>query len=280
MQKTIPDYIIDVLIPLVIYLFICLVSQAGFTVYMMIYQIQELGAGNVGYMESISFIENMEKLVSANTLTVTFISVAVACPILLYMYKKQVGDLRYSGITKNMYLSAVVGIFASAGISKLVMLFPIDGILGNYTETSSKVMEASVGLQIITLIVLGPIMEELLFRGIIYNRLKQFNDKAIAAYIGAIIFGVYHLNLVQGLYTFILALLLTYVYEKHKSLWAPIIMHMAANAAAVIIEYLPISKTINNNWFLKIPVMLIELAVLASVFYYKVYNTKEAKDVE
>ena len=279
MQKTIPDYIIDVMIPFLVYLFVSLFAQAGFTVYAMITQINSLENTEVGYQESLSFMENMEQIVTSNTLTVTFIAVAIACPIFLYMYKNQVGNLKYKGHTKDLHLVAILGIFASAGISKLVMLFPIDGILGNYAETTSKVMESNIVLQIITLIIIGPIMEELLFRGLIYNRLKLFNDKTIAIYISAIIFGVYHFNLVQGVYTFILAIFLAYLYEKFETIWAPIIMHMAANAAAVVIEHLTICKVINNHWYFKIPVMIIEIAVFTMVFYYKIYK-KTNKEVD
>ena len=273
-QNSLFDKIINVISPLLIYLFIMLFAQAGFTIFAMVTQFTGIGENGVSYEETVTFVENMNNIVASNTLLVTFITIVVAIPIMLYLFKKQEGNLKFQGKKQGLYINIAVGIFASLGVSKLVTLFPIDGIIGNYKELSSNVMSADILLQIVTLILLGPLMEELLFRGLIYYRLMLLNEKAIAAYISAIIFGVYHLNLVQGLYTFVLGILLVYVYEKFSTLWAPYLLHMGANAIAVVINYLPISRAISSHWYFKLPVMLVELAILALILYKFIYKEK------
>lgn len=277
MQDSILDKIIRVLTPILVYLFANLFVQAGFTSFVMATRFKALGGDRVSYAKGFSFVENMEIIVKANTLTVTLIASVITIIVLLYMFRKDFRSIVFVKPKSGFLCTIAVGIFASAGISKLVTLFPIDGILGNYSETSSNVFLADVPMQILTLIIVGPIMEELLFRGMIYNRLKEMNESTIAAYLSAIIFGVYHLNLVQGIYTFILGFLLVYVYETYKSLAAPILLHMAANAVAVVMNYLPISKVINGHWYFKLPVMLVEIGILVVVTYFFVYN-KNKKD--
>ena len=86
-------------------------------------------------------------------------------------------------------------------------------------------------------------------------------------YITALMFGIYHFNLVQGLYTFVLSLLLTYVLEKYNTIIAPMVVHIVANGMAVVTNYSSISDTINSHWYLKILFMIIEMAGLVFVVY-------------
>lgn len=276
-QSSVLDKIINVIMPLIIYLFVALFSQVGFTTFVMVTEFKSLGENGVSYRETATFVENMNNIVTSNTLSVTFITIIICIPVMIYLFRKQRGNLTFTGEKKGLYINIFIGIFASLGISKLVTLLPIDGILGNYSEVSKNVMSSNLPLQIVALIILGPLMEELMFRGLIYNRIKVLSDSVIAGYISSIIFGVYHMNLVQGLYTFVLGVLLAYVYERFSTLWASYLLHAGANAIAVIINYLPVSNVINSHWYLKIPVMFAELAVLV-VLVYKFIYIKKSKD--
>lgn len=273
-QSSVLDKVIGVISPLIIYFFVALFVQVGFTGIVMVTNFKGLGNDGVKYTDSANFMENMNSVINNNTLLITLITIIICIPIFLYMFKKLRGNLAFTGKKKGLYINIIIGIFASLGVSKLVTIFPIDGILGNYSETAKNVMSQNLPLQIIALVILGPLMEELLFRGLIYNKLKIISETTIAAYISAIIFGVYHMNLVQGLYTFVLGVLLAYVYEKYNTIIAAYLLHMAANATAVIINYLPISKAINNHWYFKAPVMIMEIAVLVLVIYKMLYKKK------
>lgn len=273
-KSSVLEKIINVISPLIIYLFIALLVQVGFTGAVMVIRFKEIGDSGVGYLDSVNFVENMNNIINNNTLLVTLITIVICIPVFWHMLKKQRGNLAFTGVKRRLYVNVIAGVLASLGISKLVTLFPIDGILGNYGETAKNVMSQDIIMQIVTLILLGPFMEEVLFRGLIYNRLKIISEKTIAAYISAIIFGVYHMNLVQGLYTFVLGVLLVYVYEKYKTIWAPYLLHMAANATAVIINYLTVSRFISEHWYFKAPVMVLEIVLLVLVIYKFLYKKK------
>lgn len=87
--------------------------------------------------------------------------------------------------------------------------------------------------EIAALCVLGPLVEELVYRGFVFQRLCRKN--AVAAVVGsAAVFGVMHLNLVQGIYAFAIGLVLAYVMYRTKSLVVVTAAHMAVNLAAVL----------------------------------------------
>ena len=55
-----------------------------------------------------------------------------------------------------------------------------------------------------------------------------------AVVISAILFALYHMNVVQGVYAFIIGLILGFLYLKTNTIWAPIAFHVCANLSSVI----------------------------------------------
>lgn len=79
-------------------------------------------------------------------------------------------------------------------------------------------------------IVLAPVVEELLFRGVLYPAIKQ-NGYPRAAWLGtSFIFALTHANTMTFLSLFVLSLLLIWLYERTANLLAPILTHSLFNA--------------------------------------------------
>ena len=72
---------------------------------------------------------------------------------------------------------------------------------------------------ILAVCIVGPIAEELVFRGMIFGKLRRAFSFWPAAIISGIMFGVFHMNIMQGVYASVLGVLLAYVYEKTDYLW-------------------------------------------------------------
>ena len=135
-------------------------------------------------------------------------------------------------------LLVLIGVLASHGLSALISFMNIDSIIGNYSEIESTIFVASPVLVIVQTIILAPLSEELLFRGILYNRLRlSFGGFWAPALISSAIFGVYHFNLAQGLFAFLFGLLACAVYDKINNLWAPVVLHAGGNLVSVILVY-------------------------------------------
>jgi membrane protease YdiL (CAAX protease family) len=80
-------------------------------------------------------------------------------------------------------------------------------------------------------ILIAPFAEETLFRGILYPWVKSAGFPRIAFWGSALAFGAIHMNAMNFLPLFGLALILTVLYEKTNNLLAPITAHAMFNAA-------------------------------------------------
>lgn len=91
------------------------------------------------------------------------------------------------------------------------------------------------GIIIIIVIAIGaPVVEELLFRGVLFEEINRETSKKMTIFLTAFIFGIYHFNIIQTPNTFFMGLVLAYLYEKTKSIKAPMIVHATNNIMATI----------------------------------------------
>ncbi|WCJ60018.1 type II CAAX endopeptidase family protein [Fontisphaera persica] len=84
------------------------------------------------------------------------------------------------------------------------------------------------GLGVMTILV-APVVEEALFRGILYPTVKQAGYPRAALFGTSLLFAVYHSNLMTLAPLFVLALTLVVVYEATDNLWAPTLVHAIFN---------------------------------------------------
>lgn len=270
MEYSIERKILKVAFPVLGYMFLSMIVQLGFSFYTTWKEFKELNKGDYfNYMASSGLIENIDSVVNAHSLLIMLITAVIACPVFIFIIKK---DRNYYGDRnsliqimkiKPLHICIIIfmGISGGSGISKLVTLFPIDDIIGSYENVQSTFMENSMFLQVMVLVFAAPIIEEIIFRGIIYYRIKKYSDSIKAMYISSMIFGIYHGNLIQGIYGFVLGIILCYVYEKYKTIIVPVLLHVSANGMALFMYKLPVSNYISNNIFLKVIVMIIELII-------------------
>ncbi|GAA0179224.1 hypothetical protein SH2C18_21310 [Clostridium sediminicola] len=128
----------------------------------------------------------------------------------------------------------LIAIFTT-GISLVCTQYGIT-IFPDYAEVSNTYsMAAKSIIGILGIIVFAPILEEILFRGMIFNRMREDMNVVLAAILQAIIFGMMHGNMLQFFYTFALALIMAYVYVKTDSLWMSILVHITYNLFGVAI---------------------------------------------
>lgn len=81
----------------------------------------------------------------------------------------------------------------------------------------------------ITIAVIPPIVEELLFRGMVLNSLRKYGD-GFAIVASALLFGLYHGNFVQMVFAFLAGLVMALVVVRTGSLWTSILIHFVNNS--------------------------------------------------
>ncbi len=106
----------------------------------------------------------------------------------------------------------------------------IGAILGHEIgNATSELIEASpIWLIILVVVIIGPIIEELLFRKFMIDRFAKYGD-ALAIIFSAVAFGLFHGNFYQFFYAALLGLVLGYIYTKTGNIYYTIIMHMLVN---------------------------------------------------
>ncbi|MFI3302130.1 MAG: CPBP family intramembrane glutamic endopeptidase [Rikenellaceae bacterium] len=105
---------------------------------------------------------------------------------------------------------------------------------------------------LLTLIVIAPIAEEFLCRGIILESVRAKSGVWAACSISAIFFAVLHMHLTAAVNALVIGLVLSYLYIRTGSLFAPILLHAFNNALAYILmwlgfENITLWKVVNNK---------------------------------
>jgi hypothetical protein len=93
---------------------------------------------------------------------------------------------------------------------------------------------------VVAIVLIGPVVEELLFRRAVVDSLLRSNySPAKAIVVSALIFGLFHINPAQIVPAFLLGLLFAYIYYTTKSLLPTIILHIVSNGLSVCLMRLP-----------------------------------------
>lgn len=207
-----------------------------------------------------------------DALLVTGGGALLAIPFLFASYRKQRNtDLRKSGsvIFRGCSFSFLAGVGACLCLNPVILnLF--SGSYG-WDETRAVLYEAPLFLRAAVTLLLAPVAEELIFRGLIRTELRQWMDSAVAMLFGAALFGLYHGNISQGIYAFLLGICLELVCNWSHSLLPAIFLHAGANAAALCFTQF---KTVMQDLF-QVPYAYLPAAAGLCLAALTLYKTKE-----
>lgn len=88
------------------------------------------------------------------------------------------------------------------------------------------------------IIIVAPIIEEIVFRGLFYKTLKNFIPFVQASIISSLIFAIIHENILSLTILFLLSLYLTWIYERTNSILYPILTHSIFNFLNLLLIYI------------------------------------------
>ncbi len=77
--------------------------------------------------------------------------------------------------------------------------------------------------------IIAPVSEELIFRGVAFGYAKKAMPLCLAICLQAVLFGIFHMNIIQGIYAAFLGLFLGYVCEESGTIAAAILFHAVFN---------------------------------------------------
>ena len=131
-------------------------------------------------------------------------------------------------------------------LSDLIDFF---GLLLPQDDADFNMLERMMGsgiASIITLCVLAPFLEEMLFRGIILRGFLTHYSSKKAIILSALLFGLFHLNFYQIPFAFVVGCYLGWLFYNSKSLWPCIFAHAGFNAGSYVFYSLQIDVDRNG----------------------------------
>ena len=170
--------------------------------------------------------------------------------LLLQGRRKKEGTPQWQRESKKSLwiLLIVMSVCMCISFNALINYSGIERLSDNYQQAAEALYSGGFLLEILVVGILAPISEELIFRGMIFETLCRHMKPVVAAVISALMFAIYHGNLVQGIYAFCIGCLLAYFCKRYGTLLAPILAHITANVISVCITEIDmIGKILENS---------------------------------
>lgn len=130
----------------------------------------------------------------------------------------------------GVYLGNLIGQFLMAAVS-VVTGKPM------VNQVEEMIMDMSLWSVILSAVIMAPIMEELIFRKLILDRLAGYGP-AVSIFVSALVFGLAHGNFYQFFYAFLLGLIFAYIYLRTGKVRYSMMLHMMINFCGSVIPML------------------------------------------
>lgn len=150
-------------------------------------------------------------------------------------------DFGWNSVSLKKALPKILGLYALTwivNISYAIFLYQ-HGLTPPDTDVYSKLLGQATWLTLILNIVLAgvlaPVLEEVLFRGIIFGSMQTYFGKWTAAVLSAVIFSALHFQAYGFFPRFMLGMVLVYLFDRYKSLYPAIGLHAINNIVATLI---------------------------------------------
>lgn len=194
--------------------------------------------------------------------------------VFLIRRKKSFQEVGLHKFNKSNVLPLILlGGAASFFVSCVLSLLPLpESLMESYMESSQGLTLGSLPVMILSTVIVAPIVEEVVFRGLILSRLKKSMNGWVAIVISSLLFALMHGQLLWMIYAFLLGMLLAIIAEHLNTIGASIILHMAFNLVGVFGE-----KINMVNWQMLI-VAVMSLVIMITMLYVLIKEDK-ASDV-
>lgn len=159
-----------------------------------------------------------------------FLAAAVMLWHLLFWGYFSFGKRPFRQVQGKVMLLSILLVFASMFIFNI--LAAELGLPDVLAETMQQVSNNVLGC--ISIAVLAPVLEEVLFRGAIQGYLMRKYNPMVGILVASLIFGLIHMNPIQVFYAFFLGLIFGWIYYRTRSLMPVVIGHVLNNTFAAI----------------------------------------------
>ena len=178
-----------------------------------------------------------------------FLADTLGCVLMVLFY----GYIFYRGLKKGnrkegllkpsakIYGAATVMALGVGGISYCWLSF-VEKALQNipFIQQSTERFEAvgdSMGQEpyiviFLSVVIIGPLVEELLFRGLVFREAEKIRKGLFPVFVSAVLFGLFHMEFVQVVYTMVMGFVFGLVYQMTRSFMLVWYLHILNNFMA------------------------------------------------
>ena len=152
-----------------------------------------------------------------------------------------------------MYIGNLISLIISSLVTALtgkVLLNPV----------AAAVENANIFATFFYTVIVAPLGEEFFFRFLPYKKLSKYGDKTYIL-ISALLFSVFHMNIFQIIYAFLMGTVLAYMYARTRNMKYNILMHMIINFIGAIVA----TFVQNNQILASVFGMIVIVAVAAGL---------------
>lgn len=226
----------NVLSPLIVY-------YVGFNLcYMLIAAGIQVSAGQ-GSASQTWLYDNSVLVFSLCRMSSMIAGMAIVFP----MFRKETVDWKGS-VRLPVLTVGILAVAMALGTNILFSLLHITELSKSFADVAGQQFMVPIWQGLLLFGVVSPLAEEIVFRGVIYNRLKKYFPVWIAILTSAVLFGGYHGNLVQGIYGFLLGTVIAWLYEVAGKFRIPVMFHAFANISVFLVTYDSDITAAINTW--------------------------------
>lgn len=227
---------------LFVILFMVVQFAASF-VYTIYATIAVMSSGNLSVIDDPQALTNaVLEMVERNTsaLSIAIYVITVLAILIIFAAKKRkftesvgINSFGYGAIP----FAVLVGIALNYFVVCAMAITPVpQSWIDRYDEIYSFMGEGNVVLEFVSVAILAPIVEEIVFRGLCYRYARKGFRPIVAALISGVVFGIAHGNAISFVYTTLLGVVLAYAYEKSGSIIPSILIHIGFNAGSYLVD--------------------------------------------
>lgn len=199
---------------------------------------------------------------------------AVLCILVFLVYKvvrKKQFDIKTIKWKESVYFASFAAFMSSALVlvlSLLASIIPVGLFEAHEGATTDMIGSTPFWLTLLTVGIMVPIMEEIIFRYGIHGTLSRSN-LWVGYLVSSLLFGLIHGNLIQFIYTAILGFAMAMAYSKGQNIWYSFFMHMAFNMVSVF------GMLFGGNIWYFVVIGVVALAI--NIFFF--FKFKRVRDV-
>lgn len=206
-----------------------------------------IASGGEVDIRAITSYLTLEIMISADFMYLASATAILASGVVFaFWYKRMIRferkiEYKKALSVRNIMLIILLGIasqFTVSGGMSLLQPYLVD-LFDDYAKVLETIVGANPIIVILLTVIIAPVTEELIFRAVILKKLNNALPFLWANLIQAAIFGIYHMNIIQGVYAFGLGIMMGYVTRRCKTILASILLHMAVNGSSYLLYLFP-----------------------------------------